>query len=127
MRLIKYIIAVLVLGIGLSSCKNFEDINIDPTASVVADPQSLISAVTLRYSGDREVTWRSTAAYHMPFIQMISDGWTISRGQVYEQDPSYIEYFWKSSYRNINDLESAINAASNNNKLKNYVGVAKIM
>ncbi|MCK5824882.1 MAG: SusD/RagB family nutrient-binding outer membrane lipoprotein [Ichthyobacteriaceae bacterium] len=129
MKITKYILGVLVLGLGLGSCDHFEELNTDPTTSTVANPQSLVSTVQLRYSGDREVQWRSLAAYHMPFIQMISDGWTVSRGQVYEQDKSYMEYFWKSSYRNIGDLQDAITESNKegNEHLVNYAAVARIM
>ena len=128
MKANKYILTLLVVVLGLAvSCDDFGDLNTDPTTSTVPNPKSLISTVQVRYSGDREVTWRSLAAYHMAFTQMISDGWTVSRGQVYEPDASYMEYMWRSSYRNINDLQLAINEASKNEVSANYEAVARIL
>lgn len=124
-----YIIVLLVIALlsFTTGCSDFDDLNTDPTNSTVANPKTLISTVQVRYSGDREVQWRSLAAYHMAFTQMISDGWTVSRGQVYESDASYIEYMWKSSYRNINDLIYAIQEAQKNPAKVNYEAVARIL
>lgn len=127
MKINRYIIGLLFLGFGLGSCSHFEELNTDPTTSTVADPQSLIGTVQLAYSGQREVTWRSTAGYHMAFVQMISDNWAISRGQVYEQDPMYLEFMWKSSYGHINNLQAAINQAQKSESMVNYEAVARIL
>lgn len=123
----KNIYITAILALVLNACVNFEELNTDPTTSTVADPQSLISAVQIGYSGSREVQWRSLAAYHMPFIQMVSDGWTISRGQVYELDPSYVKYLWNFSYRTLNDLQIAINRSSEVEGMDNYQAVARIL
>lgn len=128
MKTKKYIIVVLltfILGFT-NGCKDFEDLNTDPTTSTVANAKSLISTVQTRYSGDRETQWRSLAAYHMSIIQMVSDGWTVSHGQTYKLDPSYMEFMWKASYRDINDLILAIQQAELNPEQINYVAVARI-
>jgi len=128
MKMKNYILGLLVIIISITtSCDNFGDLNVDPTRSTVANPKSLVSTVQIRYSGDREVQWRSLAAYHMSITQMISDGWTVSHGQVYKLDPSYMEYMWKSSYVNINDLTLAIKEAQKDANLVNYEAVAKIL
>ena len=123
----KNYLLILLLLIGFNSCDHFEELNTDPTTSTTANPKSLISTVQTRYSGDRETQWRSLAAYHMAFTQMISDGWTVSRGQVYEADTSYMEYMWRSSYNNINDLQLAINEAEKHPAQVNYLAVARIL
>ncbi len=127
MKIKLYIIAVLSLGIGLSSCSKFEDLNTDPTASTTADPASLISTVQLRISGERETQWRSLMSYHMPLIQMVSDNYNCALGQVYIQRNDYIDKLWNSSYKNINDLQSAINEGKKTESQVNYVAVARIM
>lgn len=109
------------------SCDDFGDLNVDPTTSTVANPKTLISKVQTSYSGNRETQWRSLAAYHMSITQMISDGWTISHGQAYKLDISYMEFMWKSSYREINDLVLAIQEAEKNPELVNYQAVARIL
>ncbi|MEN8250071.1 MAG: SusD/RagB family nutrient-binding outer membrane lipoprotein [Bacteroidota bacterium] len=126
MKINIYIIGFIFLGLGINSCSHFEDLNTDPTTTVAADPQSLITAVQLSYSGEREVTWRSTAGYHMAFIQMISDNWAIARGQVYQADPQYLEFMWRSSYGKINDLTAAITEAGKDPAKVNYEAVARI-
>lgn len=110
-----------------TSCEEFNDLNVDPTTSTKANPKTLISKVQTSYSGDRETQWRSLAAYHMSIMQMISDGWTVSHGQAYKLDISYMEYMWKSSYREINDLILAIQEAEQTPELVNYVAVARIL
>ncbi|WP_139957566.1 SusD/RagB family nutrient-binding outer membrane lipoprotein [Flavicella sediminum] len=110
-----------------TSCDDFNDLNVDPTTSTTANPKSLISKVQISYSGDRETQWRSLAAYHMSITQMISDGWTISHGQAYKLDISYMEYMWKSSYREINDLILAIQEANKKPELANYSAVGRIL
>lgn len=128
MKINKYILGLLVIVLSFTtSCDDFGDMNVDPTKSTVANPKSLVSTVQIRYSGERETQWRSLAAYHMSMTQMISDGWTVSHGQVYKLDPSYMEYMWKSSYVNINDLALAIKEAKNDTNLVNYEAVAKIL
>lgn len=127
MKTIKYIVGLLFVALSITSCSEFDDINTDPTQATDADPKSLIAHVQLNYSGDRETQWRSLGAYHMSITQMISDGWTISHGQVYKLDPSYMEFMWKASYRNILDLRQAIDEAENNPEMVNYLAVAKIM
>lgn len=127
MKTKNYIIAFLFGALSLSSCNDFGDLNTDPTKSTVADPVTLISTVQVRYSGDRETTWRTTFGYQMSMMQMISDGWTGAHGQVYLQDPSYFEYMWEASYVNINDLQIAINTAAQNENQVNYLAVAKIL
>lgn len=109
------------------SCAHFEDMNIDPASSTVADPISQISAVQLRLSGEREVQWRSTAYFHMGVSQMISDGYTIALGSKYVTRFDYFEYMWKSYYQMINNLQCAQDEASKNDNMVNYVAVAKVM
>lgn len=109
------------------SCGDFDDLNVDPTTSTKANPKTLISKVQTSYSGDRETQWRSLAAYHMSISQMVSDGWTMSHGQAYKLDMSYVEYMWKSSYKEINDLILAIQEAELNPELANYTAVARIL
>ena len=111
----------------LTGCNDFDDLNVDPTTSTVANPKTLISKVQISYTGDRETQWRSLAAYHMSITQMISDGWTVSHGQTYKLDNSYMEFMWKSSYREINDLILAIQEAEKKPELVNYVAVARIL
>ncbi|WP_372937416.1 SusD/RagB family nutrient-binding outer membrane lipoprotein [Seonamhaeicola sp.] len=123
-----YTLITLVCFITIiTSCDDFNDINVDPTTSTTANPKTLISKVQTSYSGDRETQWRSLAAYHMSITQMISDGWTVSHGQAYKLDISYMEYMWKSSYREINDLILAIQEAETNPDLVNYEAVARIL
>ncbi|MCI2229836.1 SusD/RagB family nutrient-binding outer membrane lipoprotein [Polaribacter sp. MSW13] len=123
-----YIMALFVFLMTLTqSCDDFKDLNVDPTTSTTANPKTLISKVQTSYSGDRETQWRSLAAYHMSITQMISDGWTVSHGQAYKLDISYMEYMWKSSYREINDLILAIQEAEKTPELVNYVAVARIL
>lgn len=110
-----------------TSCEDFGDLNVDPTTSTKANPKTLISKVQISYSGNRETQWRSLAAYHMSITQMVSDGWTISHGQAYKLDISYMEYMWKSSYREINDLVLAIQEAEKNPEQVNYQAVARIL
>jgi hypothetical protein len=123
---IKYLI-IAFLSIGLSSCSHFEELNTDPASSTIPDPASLISTVQLRISGERETTWRSMMSYHMPFTQMISDNYNCALGQVYMQRTDYIDKLWNSYYRDINDLQSAINEGSKKEVNVNYVAVARIM
>ena len=118
---------LIIFALSSTSCDDFGDLNVDPTTSTVANPKSLISKVQTSYSGNRETQWRSLAAYHMSITQMISDGWTISHGQAYKLDISYMEYMWKSSYREINDLILAIQEAEKNPDLVNYQAVARIL
>ena len=129
MKTKNYLIVFVVLTLlGLTtSCDDFGDTNIDPTTATVANPQTLVSAVQVRYSGDRETQWRSLGAYHMSITQMISDNWTINHGQVYQLDPSYMEYMWRTSYRDINDLIYAIQEAEKDPAQVNYVAVARIL
>ncbi len=127
MKTRKYLLGLLFVALSFASCSEFDDINTDPTQSTEANPKSLISTVQIRYSGDRETQWRSLAAYHMSITQMISDGWTVSHGQVYKLDPSYMEFMWKASYRNILDLRQAIDEAENDTSMSNYLAVAKIL
>ncbi len=123
----KYKIIFLFLSVALlSSCSHFEELNDDPTRSEEGDAASLITAVETMVSGERETTWRSTCYFHMAMTQMIADGWTISRGQVYELDTSYIPYMWESYYRMINDLEEAIRI-SDTAESTNYKAMAMIM
>lgn len=123
-----YLIGLLLIVLSMTtSCDDFGDLNTDPNTSSVADPQSLISKVQISYSGDRETQWRSLGAYHMSITQMISDGWTISHGQVYKLDPSYMEFMWRASYREINDLIDAIQVAEENPEQVNYLAVARIL
>jgi hypothetical protein len=121
------LITLLLFSIITISCDDFGDLNVDPTTSTKANPKALISKVQISYSGNRETQWRSLAAYHMSITQMISDGWTISHGQAYKLDISYMEYMWKSSYREINDLILAIQEAEKNPDLVNYQAVARIL
>lgn len=124
----KYLIGLLIIAFSfLSGCSDFDDINTDPTQSTEANPKALIATVQLKYSGDRETQWRSLAAYHMSITQMISDGWTVSHGQAYKLDPSYMEYMWEASYRNITDLTMAIDNAQEDPKMANYEAVARIL
>tara|TARA_R110001606_G_scaffold92864_1_gene206205 strand:+ start:8607 stop:10271 length:1665 start_codon:yes stop_codon:yes gene_type:complete len=121
------LITLVLFSVIIISCDNFGDLNVDPTTSTVANPKTLISKVQTSYSGNRETQWRSLAAYHMSITQMISDGWTVSHGQAYKLDISYMEYMWKSSYREINDLILAIEEAEKNPELVNYQAVARIL
>lgn len=124
----KYLMGLLIVAFSFTTgCSNFDDINTDPTQSTEANPKALIATVQLKYSGDRETQWRSLAAYHMSITQMISDGWTVSHGQAYKLDPSYMEYMWKASYRNITDLTMAIDKAQEDPKMANYEAVARIL
>lgn len=127
MKTRKYLLGLLLVALSFTSCNDFGDINSDPTQSTVASPKALIATVQLRYSGDRETQWRSLAAYHMSITQMISDGWTVSHGQAYKLDPSYMEFMWKASYRNILDLRMAINEAEQDPEMVNYLAAAKIL
>lgn len=120
------IVLALIIFLGFS-CSNFEELNINPASTVEPDVPSLISSVELRLSGERETQWRSLGYYHMGVSQMISDGWTISRGQVYELDFSYTEFMWRSDYQLINNLQIAINKAGRSTDMENYVAVANIM
>ncbi|KAB1068058.1 SusD/RagB family nutrient-binding outer membrane lipoprotein [Tamlana haliotis] len=123
-----YIVTTLVLFVTLiTGCDDFNDLNVDPTTSTTANPKSLISKVQTSYSGDRETQWRSLAAYHMSIMQMVSDGWTISHGQAYKLDVSYMEFMWKSSYREINDLILAIQEAEKTPEYVNYAAVGRIL
>lgn len=123
-----YLFGLLLIVLSMTtSCDDFEDLNTDPNTSSVADPQSLISKVQIFYSGNRETQWRSLAAYHMSITQMISDGWTVSHGQVYKLDPSYMEFMWSSSYKEINDLINAIQEAEKDPAKINYLAVARIL
>ena len=124
---IKLLIVVVSTLTLTTSCEDFNDLNVDPTTSTIANPKTLISKVQTSYSGDRETQWRSLAAYHMSITQMISDGWTVSHGQAYKLDISYMEYMWKSSYREISDLTYAIQEAEQNPELVNYEAVARIL
>lgn len=121
------LITLIIFTLSIISCDDFGDLNVDPTTSTIANPKTLISKVQTSYSGNRETQWRSLAAYHMSITQMISDGWTISHGQAYKLDISYMEYMWKSSYREINDLILAIEEAEKNPELVNYQAVARIL
>ena len=128
MKINKYILGLLLIALSVTtSCDDFGDLNVDPDASTIADPASLISTVQIRYSGDRETQWRSLGAYHMSIVQMVSDNWTINHGQTYQLDPSYMEYMWRASYRDINDLIYAIEEASKDEAKSNYVAVARIL
>lgn len=126
-KFIKLLFPILALLIMVQSCSKFEDLNTDPTTSTTSDPKSLISKVLIHYSGDRETVWRSTAGFHMAFVQMISDGWAISNGQKYNALAGYPEYMWKSMYSYINDLQLAIDQASTDEEMINYVAVARIL
>ena len=121
------LLPMLALLILVQSCSHFEDLNTDPTTSTESDPQSLISKALVHYSGDRETVWRSTMGYHMAFTQMISDGWAISNGQKYNVLASYPEYMWRSMYSYIDNLQLAIDKASTDEELVNYVAVARIL
>ncbi|MDD2797804.1 MAG: SusD/RagB family nutrient-binding outer membrane lipoprotein [Bacteroidales bacterium] len=121
----KYLLLLIVI-FGVS-CSNFQDLNTDPATTVTPDVPSLISAVELRLTGERETQWRSTAYFHMGVTQMIADGWTISRGQVYELDYSYVEYMWKSYYQMINNLQIAIKKSEKTTGFENYTAVGSIM
>ena len=126
-KLFRFLLPVIVLGLLGQSCNNFEDLNTNPAASTKADPKSLIAKVTIHYSGDRETVWRSTAGYHMAFVQMVSDGWAISNGQKYNVIAGYPEYMWRSMYSYINDLQLAINASEGKPEMINYVAVARVL
>lgn len=121
-------IALLFLSsILLTSCEHFDDLNTDPATTTRADAPSIISAVQLRISGERETQWRSLCYFHMGVTQMIADGWTVSRGQVYELDYSYVEYMWRSYFQMINNLELAKDETSNNPMMANYTAVAQVL
>ncbi len=127
-KIYKFIFPLIILiGILGQSCTDFEELNTDPASSTKPDPKSLIAHVMIHYSGDRETVWRSTAGYHMAFVQMISDGWAISNGQKYNVIAGYPEYMWRSMYSYINDLQLAIEAAQKDEELINYVAVARIL
>ena len=126
MKAIIKIILTLIITIGLS-CSNFEELNSNPATSTEPDVASLISAVELRLSGERETQWRSLGYFHMGVSQMISDGWTISRGQVYELDFSYVEYMWKSYYQMINNIEISQNKSAKTPGFENYLAVGTIL
>lgn len=126
-RRINILMSFVLLIAFTTSCDDFGDLNVDPTTSTKANPKTLISKVQTSYSGNRETQWRSLAAYHMSITQMVSDGWTISHGQAYKLDISYMEYMWKSSYREINDLVLAIQEAEKNPDMVNYQAVARIL
>lgn len=111
----------------LSSCAHFEELNTDPATTTRPDVPSIISAVELRLSGERETQWRSLCYFHMGVTQMIADGWTVSRGQVYELDNSYVEYMWKSYYQMINNLELAKTEAAKTPAMINYKASAMVM
>lgn len=127
MKTFKKILIVAVATLIGVSCTKLEDLNVDPTKSIVADAPSQIAAVQLRYSGNREIEWRSTMGTHMAFTQIINGGWAVAQGGVYQKIPSYYEVYWKSAYRDINDLQIAINSAEKIDAYKNYVAVGKIM
>ncbi|WP_420582322.1 SusD/RagB family nutrient-binding outer membrane lipoprotein [Reichenbachiella sp.] len=119
-------LVLLLLVVSFSSCDDFDDLNQNPTSSTVADPASLISTVQIRHSGEREVTWRSTYAYHMGIMQMVTGG-EADRGQIYIHTPFYFEYLWNASYKNLNDLEIVIEATSGDESNVNYLAMAKIL
>lgn len=124
-HLIKYFFLVAILI--MSSCEHFENLNSDPATTTKPDVPSIISAVQLRISGERETQWRSLCYFHMGVTQMIADGWTVSRGQVYELDYSYVEYMWKSYYQMINNLELAKMEALKNPAMDNYVAASTVL
>lgn len=110
----------------LGSCSHFEELNTDPASTTVGDAPSLLSAVQIRLSGERETTWRSTCYFHMAISQMVGDGWTISRGQVYELDYSYIAYMWEEYYQLIANVQEAI-ALSDTPEMVNYKASGMVM
>ncbi|MEP2026207.1 MAG: SusD/RagB family nutrient-binding outer membrane lipoprotein [Reichenbachiella sp.] len=119
-------LVLLLLVAGFWSCDDFDDLNENPTSSTVADPASLVSTVQIRHSGEREVTWRSTFAYHMAIMQMVTGG-EADRGQIYINTPFYFEYLWEASYKNLNDLEIVIDQTSGDEAMVNYLAMAKIL
>lgn len=121
------ILVIFTFSLTLISCEHFESLNTDPATTTRPDVPSMVSAVQLRLSGERETQWRSLCYFHMGVTQMIADGWTVSRGQVYELDFSYVEYMWKSYYQMINNLELAKAEATKHEAMSNYRATAIVM
>ncbi|MEO9475953.1 MAG: SusD/RagB family nutrient-binding outer membrane lipoprotein [Cyclobacteriaceae bacterium] len=126
MKISQYPSLILIAVLVFSGCGDFGDLNTNPTNSTKGHPPSLISTVQTRHSGERETTWRTTFAYHMGIMQMVAGG-EADKGQIYINTPFYFEYLWESSYKNINDLQIAIDVASEDVNQINYVAVARIL
>lgn len=111
----------------LFGCNNFDNLNTDPARSVIADPPSLISAVQLRLSGERETQWRSLGYYHMGVTQLISDGYTFAKGSTYSLLSDYIERMWRSDYQMIDNLILAYEQSEKDGNMRNYQAAALMM
>src|SRR5690606_17740120 len=99
---------VWIVGLVLSSCNNFDDVNIDPTRSSDLDPSLQLTNVQLRFSGDLEVNEKIGLVWTMPMVQQIGGIWLNRNGQFYIYDRNYLSSLWSNTFGN--DVVNIIDA-----------------
>jgi hypothetical protein len=125
---IRVLSLVLILGIVISSCTKFDDVNIDPTRSSDLDPGLQLSNIQLRFSGDLEVNEKIGLVLTMPMVQQIGGIWLNRNGQFYVYDRNYLSSVWNNTYNNdVINIVDAVTRTNGDPQKSNLNAICRIM
>ena len=92
------IYSLLIASISITSCtKDFEKININPSAVSDLQPDALLTNVIVGVSGGEYEAWRTNLIYNTQFIQHFASTAWLQGGQ-YLLDEGYNSSLWDSYY-----------------------------
>jgi len=119
---------VWIVGLVLSSCNNFDDVNIDPTRSSDLDPSLQLTNVQLRFSGDLEVNEKIGLVWTMPMVQQIGGIWLNRNGQFYIYDRNYLSSLWSNTFGNdVVNIIDAVERTKDDPLRSNLNAICRIM
>ncbi|ODS84379.1 MAG: hypothetical protein ABS46_03720 [Cytophagaceae bacterium SCN 52-12] len=104
-------IKILFLLLGLFSCNDFGDVNIDPTKPTSMDPGKQLIYAQMRYTGDNSIQLRSGIGIIIPLLQQASGNFTTNSGATYAYSESIYSRVWLSDYPGV--VRELIDASDN--------------
>lgn len=94
-----YILSVVWASFIIISCdKDYEEINVDPTAAAQIDLQFKFPSAILYVSGQRYESWRANLIYQSTMVQHLANTEGYWNGDKYTYSAGYAEAFWTAQY-----------------------------
>lgn len=97
--------------LGLASCNDFGDTNIDPTRPMSMDPAKQLLYAQMRYAGHNAIQLRSGVGIIVPLLQQMSGNFTSNSGATYAYSESIFSAVWQSDYPGV--VREVIDASEN--------------
>jgi hypothetical protein len=123
------IVGALVIGMMMSRCNNFEEMNQNPSTSLNMDPNLMLSTIQMQLTGGQYEHWRNGFAYSDEWMQHWSGEYSCTEfGGKGQKRDDFMSSLWDTQYpREIKNIVDMVNRTSNNPLLTNIHSISRIM